>query len=340
MRRAVKTPSRPATYGTATRLARIVYGLLGRPYGWSFDAIQDELRISERTLLRYAAACRRELVDAEGRPLIEVVRRGERRVFRLAEPARAPDSSSYQALSLYFALTVFQFLDGTVLKEGVEDLWRRFYRTLAPGQQTRLADLDRKFYSIPYAMKDYREFDETLDVIIRCLVDQHTMRIDYAGLWLEGHVHEFDPYTLAMYRGGLYLIGKSHHYKKIIYLAVERIRRADRLPERFEYPRRYSPERHTEGTFGIVEGPETEVKLELLSPETVALVASRRLHRTQRLEKRGDGTGVLTMRVRGTSELKNWILSLGAFVRVLGPEELRKEVAETLRHGARLYGGS
>src|SRR5947208_12094915 len=61
MKRAVKTPSRPATYGTATRLARIVYGLLGRPYGWSFDAIQDELRISERTLLRYAAACRREL---------------------------------------------------------------------------------------------------------------------------------------------------------------------------------------------------------------------------------------------------------------------------------------
>jgi predicted DNA-binding transcriptional regulator YafY len=340
MKRAVKTPSRPPTYGTATRLARIVYGLLGRPYGWSFDAIQDELGISERTLLRYAAACRRELVDAEGRPLIEVVRRGERRLFRLAESARAPDSSSYQALSLYFALTVFQFLDGTVLKDGVEDLWRRFYRTLAPGQQTRLADLDRKFYSIPYAMKDYRGFDETLDVIIRCLVDQHTMRIDYGGLWLEGHVHDFDPYTLAMYRGGLYLIGKSHHYKKIIYLAVERIRRAERLPERFEYPKRYSPERHTEGTFGIVEGPETEVKLELLNPETVALLASRRLHPTQRFEKRADGTAVLTMRVRGTSELKNWVLSMGAYVRVMEPEELREEVARALREAAGLYRSS
>src|SRR5438046_7450028 len=149
MRRAVKTPSRPATYGTATRLARIVYGLLGRPYGWSFDAIQDELRISERTLLRYAAACRRELIDAEGRPLIEVVRRGERRVFRLAEPARAPDSSSYQALSLYFALTVFQFLDGTVLKGRVEDTSRRFYRTLGPGTQSRLGRLGRHHNWIP-----------------------------------------------------------------------------------------------------------------------------------------------------------------------------------------------
>ena len=45
MKRAVKTPSRPATYGTATRLARTGYGLGGHPHGWSFGAIQDELGV-------------------------------------------------------------------------------------------------------------------------------------------------------------------------------------------------------------------------------------------------------------------------------------------------------
>src|SRR5262249_15471850 len=249
---------------------------------------------------------------------LDVVRRGERRVLRLASGARAPDFTSYQALSFYLALTVCQFLDGTVLKDGVEDLWQRFYRMLTPGQQARLADFDRKFYSIPYAVKDYREFDETLDVIIRSLVNQNTMRIDYAGPWHEGHVHEFDPYTLAMYRGGLYLIGRSHHYRKIVYLAVERIRSAERLEERFEYPRRYSPARHTEGTFGIVDGPETEVKLELLSPETVALLSSRRLHPTQRFERRGDGTAGLTEGGRGAREVENLIFRPGA---VVGGEE-------------------
>lgn len=177
-----------------------------------------------------------------------------------------------------------------------------------------------------------------LDVVIRCLVDQHAVRIDYGGLWLEGHVHDFDPYTLATYRGGLYLIGRSHHYRKVIYLAVEHIHRAERLSARFEYPRRYSPERHTEGTFGIVEGPETEVRLELRSPETVALLASRRLHPTQRFEKRRDGTSVLTMCVRGTRELKNWILSLGQYVRVLEPPELRRDVQSTLEQATALYG--
>jgi predicted DNA-binding transcriptional regulator YafY len=336
-KRRMQRRSRPATYGTATRLARIVYGLLGRPYGWSFEAIQEELSISERTLLRYLAACRRELVDAEGRPLLEVVRRGERRVVRLAEAVRAPDSSSYQALSLYLALTVFQFLDGTVLKDGVDDLWQRFYRTLSPGQQSRLAHFDRKFFTIPYAVKDYRDHDEILDRVIRALVNQNRMRIDYGGLWLEGHVHEFDPYTLARYRGGLYLIGKSHHYRKIVYLAVERMRSAEILAERFEYPRAYSPAAHTEGTFGIVDGPETAVKIEVLSPETVELLASRRLHRSQRIERRADGTAVLTMRVRGTRELVNWVLGMGAFVRVVEPVELREEVAGVLREAVRLY---
>jgi hypothetical protein len=88
---------------TTTRLARIVHGLLSRPHGWSFDAIQAELSISGRTLLRYLAACRRELVDADGHPILEVIRRGERRLLRLADAARTPESTAYQALSFYFA---------------------------------------------------------------------------------------------------------------------------------------------------------------------------------------------------------------------------------------------
>ena len=83
------------------------------------------------------------------------------------------------------------------------------------------------------------------------------LRLDYAGLLGEGKTHDFEPYTLLMYRGGLYLLGRSHRGAKIVTLAVERIRRAERLPERFEYPKNYSPQQHTEGIFGIIEGPES-----------------------------------------------------------------------------------
>jgi hypothetical protein len=43
------------------------------------------------------------------------------------------------------------------------------------------------------------------------------------------------------------------------------------------------------------------------------------------------------MTVRGTRELKNWILSLGPYAKVLGPAWLRDEVREALATAARLY---
>ena len=75
--------SRRPTYRTATRLARLVHELPAHPHGWSFGAIQDALGISERTLLCYLKACREELVDANSHPLLETVRRGERRLLRV-----------------------------------------------------------------------------------------------------------------------------------------------------------------------------------------------------------------------------------------------------------------
>ncbi len=330
---------RSPTYGAATRLARIVLGLVARPHGWSFAAIQDELGISQRTLLRYLKLFRDQLQDAAGHPVVEIVQRGERRVLKLAAAATPTDATVFEAVFFYFTATVLTFLEGTVLKEGVEGLWERLARALPASQRLRLAHVTKKFYAVPFAVKDYRGCDETLDLSVRCLVDQYRMRVDYQGLLGEGKTHEFEPYTLALYRGGLYLIGRSLLLKKIIWLAVERIRSVERLPERFEYPESYSPERHTEGMFGIVEGPESRVELQLLTPETTAFLASRRLHPTQEFHRRRDGSTVLRMTVRGTVELTSWILSLSPWVRVLQPASLRQEVARRLAEASELYSG-
>ena len=333
------TRRRKPTYGAATRLARIVHELHGRRYGWSLQGIQDTLDISERTLLRYVAVCRRELVDGKGQPLLEVIRRGSRRLLRLSDAVAPGETSSYELLFFYFALSVFQFLDGTVIKDGVDGLWERLWRGVPRGQQDRLRDFARKFYAVPYAVKDYRGFDGTLDTCIQGLVYQHRLRIDYRGLVGEGKVHEFDPYTLTTYRGGLYLIGYSHLYKKIIWLAVERIGSVEKLPATFEYPKRYSPQKHTEGIFGIIDGPETRVEAVLRNADTAAYLSSRRLHPTQQYTSRRDGTTLLTMTVRGTTELLPWLLSLGSYVEVLKPRALREQVQESLTNAIAIYSG-
>jgi predicted DNA-binding transcriptional regulator YafY len=230
-----------------------------------------------------------------------------------------------------------------VLKEGVEGLWEKVFQNLSLTQQTRLSGLDRKFYAVPYAPKDYGEFSEQLDIILRALLDQTRIKVDYALLTGEAHQHDFDPYSLISYRGGLYLLGHSDRRNAIIYLAVERIRsveflhQADGTPTRFIYPRGFDPAAHTEGTFGIVDGPETKVELKIHSEQTEAYVRSRTIHRSQRFAHRRDGTAIMTMTVKGTTELANWIMSMGPWIEVLKPAALRKEIAQRHAKAARLY---
>ena len=339
----MKKPRRKPTYGAAIRLARIAAGLFSKPYGWSFKSIAETLEISERTLARYVAVLRGDLLDAQGGPLVEVVAAGGDRKLRLVSSMKAAEASSYQVALLYFSLTVLKFLEGTVLKEGVEGLWEKVFQNLSITQQTRLSALDRKFYAVPYAPKDYTDFSEQLDVILRALLDQCRLKVDYAGLTGEGHQHDFDPYSLIAYRGGLYLLGHSHRSNATIYLAVERIRsvefirQSDGSPARFAYPPRFNPEAHTEGTFGIVDGPETKVELKIHSAQTEAYVRSRMIHRSQRFVHRRDGSTILTMTVKGTTELANWIMSMGVWVEVLKPAALRKEIAQWHANAARLY---
>ena len=335
---------RRTTYPAALRLARIAIELGTRPYGWSFDAIQREIGITERTLLRYVSACRDGLRDWTDRPMIEVVQRGSRRWLRLSSSSGSPDSNPYRAASLYFTLTLLRFLEGTVMNESVEDLWDRSFKNLPSHEQERLKDFDRKFYTVPYAPKDYHDYDDQLDVILQALIGQNTLRVDYAGLSGEGKQHDFEPYTLVAYRGGLYVIGLSRLYRTIIYLAIERIRKAefvldrDKNLVRFTYPKSYHPQKHLDGTFGLLDGPETDVELLLLA-NTEAYLRSRLIHSTQRFRRRRNGQTVLTMRVRGTIELRNFILSLGPWVKVLKPPALRKEVSELAGEMAALYNG-
>ena len=77
----------------------------------------------------------------------------------------------------------------------------RLYRAVPETQRLRLADFARKFYAVPYAMKDYRAFDGQLDTIVFCLANNRRMRIDYAEADLyrpTGRYGDIRPLPIAL----------------------------------------------------------------------------------------------------------------------------------------------
>lgn len=99
-----KKEHRKPSYPAALRIARLAFELPMHPFGWSLDAIQRDLGISERTLKRYLAAGRGTLVDSLGRPYFQVVS-GEKPKLRLPPSRKPVESSAFQAVSLLLACT-------------------------------------------------------------------------------------------------------------------------------------------------------------------------------------------------------------------------------------------
>ncbi|HEY8515462.1 MAG TPA: WYL domain-containing protein [Candidatus Binatia bacterium] len=335
---------RRATYPAARRIARLVHELRSHPHGWSFDAIKSELSIGERTLLRYVDACREELRDAYGEPLIEVVQRGSRRLLRLRDDTHPPDARLMSAVSLWFTLSMVRFLEGTVLKDSADALWDKLVEQMPAAVRSQLENLDRKFFSIAFVPKDYAAHSDIIDQIVQALVREYRLTIDYEAVLAQPKQHDVAPYTLLAYRGGLYLVGYSETAGNILWLAVERIRSAKPTPgdgprgrARFTYPKDFDPARYTDGLFGVVEGPETEVELVILNQRTEAYLTKRTVHPSQRFSRDDAGRLRLTMKVRGVEELANWIMSLTPWVAVVRPAELRAVLAERLRVASAHY---
>lgn len=335
--------SRRVTYGSANRITKLVELLRRNPRGMSYAALEERLEISRRTLQRYLANCQEEMVDENGRPLVEVSKEGDHRTVRLRNGGEAIDGTAWELFSVFLGLRLGHLLEGTVVGAMSDGFWDKIKESAPADYAKHLKDIERKLCSLPSMPRDYSEKDELLDALLKALVHQVRMRVDYKGVVGEGRTHEFDPYSLVEHRGGLYLLGKSHLDGKIIWLAVERIRSVEEMrgtggaTVKFAYPAHFDPLRHADGMFGVFDGKKVRVELALQNEKTESYLRARRIHPTQRFFRGADGRTHLELTVRGTNELLNWLMSSSPWVEVLEPAELRREIADRLDQSRAAY---
>jgi proteasome accessory factor B len=317
-------------------MLRALVAILRAPHGRELAALAEELDVSQKTAERYAKVMVNELPASDGLPLIELVKPNGRPVLRLRGTAAGVDSNAYQAASVFFALAALRVLQGTILHESASELWDRFKQRLPSDTRRALEHVDRKFFYVPFAAKDYSRLEEHMDAILRSVLRQERLEIDYRHANRRRSKHIFAPYTVVLYRDALYLLGASQRHRQPIYLAVDRIESVRRTGERFSLPPSYAPHAFTEGVPGIWSGPETVVSLRLKG-RAAEQIPERRVHPSQSFTTLRGGETLMRMTVRGWQELAWWILSWGADVEVLEPQELRAFVKRTLQAAAAAY---
>lgn len=323
-----KTPT--DRYAPASRLQSL-RTLLASSGGVSVYDIAERFGVSVRTAIRYLRA-----LESAGEQLEERVV-DKKKVWRLNASTRRETLSltSAQAVALFLSRRVFDFLAGTGFKEDLDDVFERLEVTLRK-RDIDTRNLDRKIFDVNEAPHLYEGRIEHVDDIVTALLREERLLVTHGSVARFQKPFVLEPYTLLVYKKGLYLAGLSLHHQSVRTFSLDGFRDIERLKgDRFAYPPDYQPAQLVEGAFGMIGGARTHVRL-LFDAKVGRYVKRRRWHPTQQIKQTERGVE-LTMDVAGTTELKTWILGWGDTVEVLGPEKLRDEVAAEIERVATKY---
>ena len=317
-------------YAPAQRL-HALRAFLNSPSGASVYDIAEKFDVSARTAIRYVEALRRA-----GEPLFDEVV-GKRKVWRLMPTSRTKTLtlSTSQMMSLFLSRRVFDFLEGTGFKEDLDDVFAKLEATLKKQDTAFGRNLDRKIYDVNEAPHVYEGRSEHVNAILTGLLKEQRLAVVHESVRGQARF-EIDPYTLLVYKKGLYLAGWSHRHGEIRTFALDGFSEVEWLRgQGFDYPKDYHPARLYEGAFGIFGGEPSHVRIRF-SAKVARYVTRRRWHPSQRFKNVAGGIE-MEMDVRGSTEIVSWLLGFGKEAEVLEPQELRSSIARELESALASY---
>lgn len=112
--------------------------------------------------------------------------------------------------------------------------------------------------------------------------------------------------------------------------ALVRVREPELTREHFVKPKDFDPDKHLEGSFGMMSGDgDYEVVVEFDGWAT-DLLQGRRWHSSQKVVPLPSGGSHMHLRLSGLEEVERWVLSWGVHATVIGPAALSERIGKTV----------
>ena len=246
-----------------------------------------------------------------------------------------------EVMALFTARRFFDFLENTSMADAIDRVYHRIESRLAAAKDLENAKkLQQKVYLVHEGPKKLKPHSsDILDEVLTALLRERKLKITYRNTKGKLQRLVLCPYTLTVYKRGLYLTAASGSIDNQVRIyALERITRATWQKDKpFAYPKDWHPDTYFRNALFIVPGDPQKVVLHF-TPTTKRYIAIRVFHQSQKLKTLQDGTVQMTLHVPVNFELINWILSFGPHVNVISPQPLRQQVAGQLQAALAQYG--
>jgi len=230
-----------------------------------------------------------------------------------------------EALAILMSSKMIQAQSDDCYSQGARSATAKMVNLLPDNIKRYFVDLAEK---VSVETKGHSEVNHALKFLNEAIVNRNTIATLYSSFSsAQRRKREIDPYGVVFRGNSWYLIGYCHLRDEVRTFRVNRMQNIRPSGRKFEYPGDFSVVNYLEKSWGIFQGKEVEVQVKF-SPRVAALIAEHLWQPDQKIEKRRDGSVIFTAVVKGTLEIRRWILGWGADAEVLKPEFLRKEIRE------------
>lgn len=306
---------------------------LGARHGITVGELAEEFGVTKRTLYRDLKA-----LEEAGYPLLSEVLEGT--TYWKLEPSFKGVSpvtfTMNELMALYFSRKFFISPGRSPFRAELESAFKKIQSALPAKHIARLDKIEEMFTPLVKAFKKIDLSGGVFQTVQWALLNQNILRLEYkprkGNRTIPFEVH---PYSLLFYKGEFYLLcfvpGKGMRH-----FALEGIKKAERMKERFEIPQDFFTSEFLKVPFGLFHGKPIAVKV-LFDKELSDYIQSRTWHPSQKIKELKDGRILLSMTASGKEEIKAWILSFGPKAEVLSPNFLREEIKDDISKALGCY---
>lgn len=163
------------------------------------------------------------------------------------------------------------------------------------------------------------------------IISNRKIKILYKSAKRESSSRIVHPYYIFQYKGSMYFAGYCEYRQEMRDFKISRVGEHKILEEKFQKSDDFNLENYMKNCFGIFKDEELFIKLEIEYP-MAQIVKEKIWVDNQRIEELDHKDAILfKARVRGMTEIKSWILSMGSDVRVIEPKYLKEEIQKEAR---------
>lgn len=251
---------------------------------------------------------------------------------------RLPDYTlSYEdILNLSLASKLWQE-SSLVNSENIKNLLRKIDSNLDKSIMKFYRDVQKALISDSTGIvPSSEEMNQNLSQLIKAILNYKKVAFDYYSVQNQKHSHkEVSPLSIKYFNHNFYLAG---YYKKIDQVIVFAINRIESLvvSDSPQDEVAFDSDVYFNSGFGIYTGDVFNVKL-MFYPPTADYIAERIWHPEQKLTLLEDKSIILEMPANSLSEMKKFVLSYGAKVKVLEPEELAELIKYEIKLISEIY---